>query len=155
MEFAATLAQMEVALFYGVALPVIMPIAATALATHWLALGWLLRQRSVFTLPCTGPPVSYLPVSLFLQAALVTWFFGATQGAAYGWTVGLLSSAAVAGALRSVLCHPQSGPGSGTPLPRIIVSNERGVRLTTLGSGPGKGDTIMGAGAHCYELMAD
>ena len=141
LEFAAALAQVEVALFYGVALPVVLPIAAASLATHWLAFRWLLRERGVATLPCASPPVGWLRVSVALQAALAAWVFGATQGAAYGWAVGALAFAGVAVADAAGARHGGRQHGREVRQTRL-VSNDRGLRLTTL------------AGAEPYEAAA-
>ena len=115
-----------------------------------------LRQQDIIVLTCARPPVSYLLMSLVLQAVLATWFFGATQGAGYGWAVGVLSFAAVASTLlHGILRQPRPKPGPGKPLP-WLRSNERGVRLTTLESGPENGRTAGACNYHyMYKLMAE
>eukprot|EP00937_MAST-01D_sp_MAST-1D-sp2_P003592 g3592.t1 len=135
LEFAAALAQMEMALFYGLALPVILPIAALSLTTHWLAFRWLLRERGLGTLAGAAPPVAYLRVSLLLQAALATWFFAAAQGAAYGWAVGVVVFTGADGvwrARRGRCARGAKGRWVGTGVNAALVSNARGLRLTEL-----------------------
>ena len=88
-EFAATLAQFDVALFYGLVLPIVLPIAALSMATHWAVFSFLHRERGVRVLPCASPPVSYLQATILLQAMLATWFFSAVEGIACGAAVGI------------------------------------------------------------------
>ena len=93
LEFAAVLGQMQVALFYSVAMPVLLPIVAISLATHRAAFRWLLQDRVAVATTCASPPVGWLLLSLALQAMLVMWFFGAAQGLAYGLAVGTIAFA--------------------------------------------------------------
>ena len=83
-----------------------------------------------------------------LQAALATWVFGATQGAAYGWAVGALAFAGVAVADAAGARHGGRQHGREVRHTRL-VSNDRGLRLTTLA-----GAEPCEAAAGHYALMA-
>ena len=150
LEFAATLTHIELALVYGLALPIVLPLAALSMATHAWVFNWLLQGRGVVALPCAAPPMAYLQVPLLLQAALGAWFFGSTESAGAGATVGVL---ALVGAVR-FSCGGWTDPRRAAPL-RLVI-NERGARLTILppkrvssaASAAGGRDTVTS-----YELM--
>ena len=55
LEFATVITWIEMALLYGYALPLILPLAATALGAHWLVYTWLLLQGKAGTYPCVLP----------------------------------------------------------------------------------------------------
>ena len=95
--------------------------------------------------------MAYLQVPLLLQAALGAWFFGSTESAGTGATVGVL---ALLGA--AAFCR-RGQPGLRRALPARLMANERGVRLTMLRpqvAGGGGGGTVEGGGiATEYALM--
>ena len=150
LEFAAALTHIELALVYGLALPIVLPLAALSMATHAWVFTWLLRGRGVVALPCAAPPMAYLQVPLLLQAALGAWFFGSTESVGAGATVGALS---LLGAVR-FSCGGWADPRRAAPV-RLVI-NEHGVRLTMLqptrvssgASAAGGKDTVTN-----YELM--
>ena len=78
LEFATVITWVEIALLYGYALPLILPLASAALGTHWLVYSWLLHHGKASTYPCASPSAGYLMFPLMLQAAYMTWFFVAT-----------------------------------------------------------------------------
>ena len=133
LEFAATVAQTEAALFYGLALPIIIPLAALSCASHWLAFDALFRERRIQPLPMASPPVRYLQFSVVLQAASATWLFGTTQsialGAMVGTTVYLGAAIAFLGGAR--FWHKVGARRRQLSAVKI-VSNDRGLRLTNL-----------------------
>ena len=143
----------ELALVYGLAAPIVLPLAAATAATHYVVTRWLLLHRGVPLVQCAAPPLWYLQLAPALQAALATWFFSATQGAAYGWTVGIVTWGIVVANAAGVwhwYAHLDSSKPAAAP---AIVENERGVRLTMLG-GPGAVGTGA-AGEAQYALMND
>eukprot|EP00937_MAST-01D_sp_MAST-1D-sp2_P003855 g3855.t1 len=134
LEFAAALSQMELALVYGVALPLMLPIAALSMCTHRAVFCWLLRRGrggrgGAVALPCGSPPLWWLSVSVALQAALAAWVFAATQGAAYGWAMGVVASGAVAANVTGVRWRCARARGR---TKSAITVNERGLRLTIM-----------------------
>ena len=144
LEFAAVLAT-KIALIYGVALPIILPIAALSLVSHLWVFGFLIRTGFVRALPCAAPPpAEYLFVSLLLQAAIVAWFFASTA-------VGHATTTAVVGTLvfcpvlyalcrYYTLCRRCSPTGRGQTVNRGqlgMVLTDSGVRLTEIGDNEG------------------
>ena len=79
LEFAMVLTWVEMALVYGIVLPVVLPIATLAMAAHMFTFRWLVVHRGVPALPGTLPPTAYLQVALVLQAMLSVWFFNASE----------------------------------------------------------------------------
>ena len=133
LEFAATLAQTEAALFYGLALPIILPLAALSCASHWLAFDFLFKQRQVHALPIASPPIRYLQLSVVLQAASATWLFGTTQSLTLGITVGV--TVYLGAALAFFGCGrfwSKIGARRRQLSTLKFVTNHRGLRLTNL-----------------------
>ena len=152
LEIAAALTHVELALVYGLVLPIVLPLAALSMATHAWAFDRLLRGRNVIALPCAAPPMAYLQVTLVLQAALGAWFFGSAESVGAGAAVGVL---ALLGAARFG-CGGRTDHRRTAPL--RLVANERGVRLTMLlpqaGGGSGGGGAAgVGDAATDYALM--
>ena len=130
MEFASTLAHIELALFYGLVLPIVLPMAALSMASHRFVFDFLLRHRGAGTLSCASPPVRYLQVSLLLQAGLATWFFAAVEGADVGAAVGVLTFLGAACWLRGAR---RSRPAQTVLEENVaLVSSERGLWVTLI-----------------------
>ena len=68
LEWAATLTHIGQALVYGLALPIVLPLAALSMATHACVLNQLLQEHHVVVLPCAAPSMAYLQVPLLLQS---------------------------------------------------------------------------------------
>ena len=81
-EFAMVMTWVEMALVYGIVLPIALPIAAMALLSNQLVFHWLVQHRGMNTVPVVLPPLMYVQVGLVMQAVVVTWFFYATTDSA-------------------------------------------------------------------------
>ena len=152
LEFASTLTHIDLALVYGLALPIVLPLAALSMATHAWVFDRLLRQQSVVALPCAAAPAAYLQVPLVLQAALGAWFFCSTESVGVGVGVGVMAL------LGAVLfnCGGRGRAALRRGVAAHFVANERGVRLTVLRPGVRHGcDCVAGGGntATNYSLM--